>query len=292
MQMQPPRGDGPDEQIWNYSKDGTYTVRSAYRWCCDRVDAGEDLRVEGQWRLVWELEVPPKMKHFVWKILRGILPTREALRRRGTIMPNECGCCSTEEENIVHFFECSVASKCWEEFGLLSLVRGAMANHANVTEALFHLIQPQYKSHHRLIVGTMWSLWRERNERVWNQYSKPENVIVKLGRDHIEEWWRLRQRGATGVGAGRDRGCTRWHPPAEGNVKINIDAALFGSERKFGVGLVARDNDGRLKGVRRELFAGLPPAHEAKARGLLEAIKWGQQMQWNRVVLETDCLRV
>ncbi|CAN1258858.1 hypothetical protein LINPERPRIM_LOCUS10003 [Linum perenne] len=72
-------------------------------------------------------------------------------------------------------------------------------------------------------------------------------------------WQLLQQRRGGGNGGEPTNGCRRWHPPEAGIIKVNVDAALFGTDRKFGVGLVARDNTGGMVEFKQLLFAGLYP---------------------------------
>ncbi|CAN1292379.1 Putative ribonuclease H protein At1g65750 [Linum perenne] len=292
--MEPPSGDVPDERIWRLSHDGQFTVRSAYRLSLEGVDLDENLPSDGRWSKVWKLVVPPKMKHLVWRFLRGIIPTREALNRRGVEMTLACGCCDNEEESLEHlFFQCPVAARCWEVAGMGSEVRAAMTAGDEAADWLTRLISDPDSSRVQDVVALVWSLWHERNDRVWNQQSKCEELIVRLGKEHVQEWWALKQ-GAGNARAqpptvNQERSRNRWSRPDLGAIKINIDAALFFDAGRYGVGLVARDAQGSLIGYRQQLFPGTPPANEAEANGLIEAIRWAEVMGWTRVVYETDC---
>ncbi|CAN1272704.1 hypothetical protein LINPERPRIM_LOCUS14692 [Linum perenne] len=60
----------PDKLVWHYSKDGNYTVRSVYRLATERVVDKTYLHVHGKWQSLWQVAVPPKVKHFVWRLGR------------------------------------------------------------------------------------------------------------------------------------------------------------------------------------------------------------------------------
>ncbi|CAN1848611.1 hypothetical protein LINPERHAP1_LOCUS39002 [Linum perenne] len=40
------------------------------------------LKVSGQWNVLWKMQIPPKVKHFLWRVTRRILPLRSNLIRR------------------------------------------------------------------------------------------------------------------------------------------------------------------------------------------------------------------
>lgn len=55
---------GKDEFMWAYSKDGKYTVKTAYM-------LGEGGNLEdfhGAWVNIWNMDVAPKICHFLWRV--------------------------------------------------------------------------------------------------------------------------------------------------------------------------------------------------------------------------------
>lgn len=66
------------------------------------------------WREVWGAKLQPKLKLFVWKILKGILPTRVNLKKRKIPIDNKCPICKVEEETIEHLlFGCDWVRTVW-----------------------------------------------------------------------------------------------------------------------------------------------------------------------------------
>ena len=54
---------GGDRRIWYYGKIGQYTVRLAYRlYMVKMVDQSHHF-VPGEWRKLWNLQLPPNQKH-------------------------------------------------------------------------------------------------------------------------------------------------------------------------------------------------------------------------------------
>ncbi|XVF87253.1 hypothetical protein PTKIN_Ptkin18bG0104000 [Pterospermum kingtungense] len=103
-----------DRIIWHYSKGGDYTVRSAYKLLVERMNDNSHLHVPREWKLLWNLKLPPKIKHFAWRAAREVLPNRDTLRRRGVEVPLSCISCSFPFENSWHLFiGCKFAQECW-----------------------------------------------------------------------------------------------------------------------------------------------------------------------------------
>lgn len=43
-------------------------------------------RVSGDWMRMWNLHIPQRIKVFLWRVLRGVLPTRMRLQDRGSLV--------------------------------------------------------------------------------------------------------------------------------------------------------------------------------------------------------------
>jgi hypothetical protein len=54
-----------DTPSWKFSKNGEYSVKSAYFYAMENLVDNRELRVEGKWRRIWELKIPQKMKVFL-----------------------------------------------------------------------------------------------------------------------------------------------------------------------------------------------------------------------------------
>ena len=89
-----------DSLIWSGSKNGDFIVRSAYcvalkvlRKAYSAKDGGEcsDKRKSaGLWKLVWQLKCPNKIKHFLWKACKNIIPTNFCLASRRVASDSSC----------------------------------------------------------------------------------------------------------------------------------------------------------------------------------------------------------
>ncbi|CAN0916241.1 Uncharacterized mitochondrial protein AtMg00310 [Linum grandiflorum] len=96
--LRAPRGDAIDERIWNFSRNGKYLVRSAYRLCMEIIIDDTHLHHQGRWNDLWKLDVPHSLCHFLWRVAQAVLPTRAALVSRHIPIPTECGLCAGQEE--------------------------------------------------------------------------------------------------------------------------------------------------------------------------------------------------
>jgi len=60
--------------------------------------------VEGNWKMLWNMKIPLRMKVFLWRAERGCLPTRQRLQQRGVNCTDKCEYCTSNYENEWHIF--------------------------------------------------------------------------------------------------------------------------------------------------------------------------------------------
>ena len=104
----------PDFVSWPHTKDGVYTVRSAYNFLrtlnfwSDRSTDGKgaisDHKImEKIWRKLWAIQCPNKMKVILWRLAHNCLPTGAQLQVRSIPTRYDCHFCN-REETIEHCF--------------------------------------------------------------------------------------------------------------------------------------------------------------------------------------------
>ncbi|KAF9595400.1 hypothetical protein IFM89_000318 [Coptis chinensis] len=68
----------PDERIWTLSVNGKYTVKSGYHAL-----HSTNTTPLFDWRIIWKLKCPPRVKVFMWKLSRDALKSSSNLFRFG-----------------------------------------------------------------------------------------------------------------------------------------------------------------------------------------------------------------
>uniref|UniRef100_A0A803QQJ5 Reverse transcriptase n=1 Tax=Cannabis sativa TaxID=3483 RepID=A0A803QQJ5_CANSA len=90
------------EDCWTWSKEksGFYSVKSAYGWLRNQsIPAGVDA---GLWKNFWKIKVQPKVLHFGWRAIFGILATKVQLNTKHVYVNRICSFCNMAEETIMH----------------------------------------------------------------------------------------------------------------------------------------------------------------------------------------------
>ena len=98
--------------MWKHTKDGEFTVNSAYLQIIG--DIGDGNTFKGNW--VWKMDTYPKIVSFLWLCLHNSIPVREVLAARGINCSKLCPICREQDDLIVHLFrEFSFARQFWAE---------------------------------------------------------------------------------------------------------------------------------------------------------------------------------
>jgi len=87
--------DGEDRLISKFNRHGIYTVRPTYRYATETLVDNVEYQVSREWLKMWSLKIPQRVKVFLWRAMRGVLPTRIPLQDRGVPCTYCCPFCET-----------------------------------------------------------------------------------------------------------------------------------------------------------------------------------------------------
>lgn len=82
---QPMGQQGHDRWAWEPEKSGIYSVRSPYKLLFkeeENQNHEPGASTDGLWKIIWNLEIPPKVKVFWWRVVHEFLPARHILWKR------------------------------------------------------------------------------------------------------------------------------------------------------------------------------------------------------------------
>ena len=101
-----------DDDVWYWLAEprGCYSVHSYYKVLTPTTPGS----FAGVWRKLWNLNVPNKVKNFIWRAVKHVLPTSINLTSKMVDIPSTCTVCNAYEENVLHsLIACSFAKSCW-----------------------------------------------------------------------------------------------------------------------------------------------------------------------------------
>jgi hypothetical protein len=96
-----------DKLIWRGTKNGGFSVRSAYHLEMERRDRDKGssssvYSVSHLWRRLWSLKLPRHILLFLWRACNEILPTKNNLYKRKVVTDQLCPMCGSEAESVSH----------------------------------------------------------------------------------------------------------------------------------------------------------------------------------------------
>ena len=147
-----------DLLIWPNTTDGSYTVKGAYQLMAAESRAALPSPsatggCKAFWNRIWEMQVPNKVKHFIWRASNESLPTKLNLFTRHILPDNICSLCEEHTEDTIHCLWlcdrvkciwlsessfCPFRPKIFRNFG--DLVSAVLANASPAIAALFSMV--------------------------------------------------------------------------------------------------------------------------------------------------------
>lgn len=120
---------------WAHEKSGSFTIRSAYRmlvstkhrreaWLDGRAGSSDGDGVKKAWTKLWKIDVPLKIKVFLWRLAHQSLPTADILNHRNMSTSSTCGLCGSADSWQHSLLHCNMARCVWglEDPDLVSVV--------------------------------------------------------------------------------------------------------------------------------------------------------------------------
>ncbi|CAL1410544.1 unnamed protein product [Linum trigynum] len=274
-----------DRLIWMDNDDGNYTAKSGYQVWLRRFQEQHDPRSVGDpalWKLLWSLNLPPKIKVFMWRFTREALASGERVNKRNPERSGACPFCDQHETQSHAFFECSWASRIWRSTGVARCFE--LRGDSNCMDWVRNVVKTVPVSELEEWIVLLWALWRERNAHLFNGKKMEECDIGPRAQLYLEEY---RYQQEERFHSPTPQVNQTWARPPAGRVKLNTDVGL--DYTGAGLGVVARDHNGafilaavkRIKGVRD------PTLGEAMAVEF--GFQLARQHQMASPIVETDC---
>ncbi|KAM6584005.1 hypothetical protein CsatB_011007 [Cannabis sativa] len=195
-------------------------------------------------------------------------------------------------ETIFHvLLDCSFSRSCWTfSAATIPPVAGVETDFCNWFFALLDGGREDVVAEAAMVC---WSIWKTRNEVLWQSKSRPALEVVKSAKHVLGQWKITKFESPNALLATGDISSTSsWRKPDVFTVKVNVDGAIFEAQQKFGFGCVARNSSGILLEAFFASRWGCVSAEIAEVIGIKEALSWIKRKGWEKVVVESDALVV
>ncbi|XP_059449513.1 uncharacterized protein LOC132180640 [Corylus avellana] len=261
-----PRGQ-PDVLVWAGTKNGFFTVCSAYHLAKTLKDMQHGSSSSGVlsreiWRNIWKVGGPRVVQLFLWKACQNSLPTKGNLD--------------------VWLESGQKLQKCLSEAGDFTDL------FARLSALLSREVLLQFATVARQI-------WFRRNSMVHGGELIPPYLVIKKAKEQVADFKKaIFSPGQEGMSKTFQVPVeqSKWKAPPVGFIKINWDASIDVGTQRMGMGMVARNNRGEVAAMycSTKPFVNDPSAAEALAAA--QAVHLGRRMAWENIILEGDALEV
>ncbi|GAU31707.1 hypothetical protein TSUD_215080 [Trifolium subterraneum] len=137
-----------------------------------------------------------------------------------------------------------------------------------------------------------WSIWKCRNNHVWNNIFDTIQTVCKRANHLITGWRNAQQVRALADNPQHTSQQVEWTKPINGRYKLNVDASFSHLYNKVGIGMCIRDDQGCFVKAKTEWIEPILDVEIGEAMGLLRALKWIDELQLHNTDVEVDCKRV
>uniref|UniRef100_A0A803LTB7 Reverse transcriptase zinc-binding domain-containing protein n=1 Tax=Chenopodium quinoa TaxID=63459 RepID=A0A803LTB7_CHEQI len=240
---------GNDTLFWGLSVNGSYTVKSAY-WLGMRGNVTRQApTVNAVWKHIWQLDGPPKLRHFLWRAVSGTLAVKVVLHRRHIVTDPFCQRCQNEEETICHaLMGCCCVKQIWEVSDFWEDIQ--CVGTESFAEFFMRMVGKLSQNELSVFSALLWVGWTSRNKALYDETHHDPQQLASGFVKYTLEYKQYSERVYSRVLYGDASSLNQWQKPPTGVLKLNVDAAIL-RDRTVGVGVAARDSEGKLDGQKR-----------------------------------------
>lgn len=223
-----PKTPQEDILIWRFDKHGTYSVKSGYQLAVQLKfpeNPGCSDISKSQWKVIWSTEIPEKVKIFMWRAAKNLLPTANNLWKKKVVPSLICQRCFCKSEDPCHaLMVCKAARKVWKLTTFYDDVK-QMA-HQDMLSALQELALSKGKEDLAQIIAVCWAIWRDRNLSVLEGNQNSPQITAARATAIVESYRRIKQPKNPAMLTQRQSENKNWKPPPKNWFKVNVDAAV------------------------------------------------------------------
>eukprot|EP00253_Pinus_taeda_P014528 PITA_14528 len=278
------KAEEADKLRWGLRGNGNFSLKEA-REIMEKVEQEEEMPWTNK---VWDNLFWPKIKTFLWLLMRNRTLTWDNLRKKGFSGPSRCPMCLAEEETINHLFNsCEWANQLWN--WMEEILSDSNRDRGSIHNTILNW-QNNFSNDQRLnsIWKTMpgfllWTLIQTKCKVDPKEKISDRDLLIlkrfQLEENHNSTLSRRQQLPNSAA--------TKWNCLSEGSLKLNFDGASRGNPGTTGIGGVIRNQDGEIIHIYyREL--GESTNNEMEFVALEHGLRILKNLQTSKVIVEGD----
>jgi hypothetical protein len=219
------------------------------------------------------------------------LTTKANLLRRGVLQEAVCVLCNQEIESTRHvLWDCPAAQDVWcacDRIFQKSSFEGS--GFREIWEALIMRCNQEELAFSAILAR---NIWFRRNSFVHKGVFSHPNELVRDAEVSFQEFSHVKSM-ATGQNCGITNNMSvLWQPPPAGIFKVNWDVGFNPKLRRMGVGIIVRDDCGRIHVAQSKTLNSYQEPVVGEALVALQAVEFSRDLGLQDVLFEGDSLQV
>jgi hypothetical protein len=255
-----------DSLIWGATKQGIYTVRSGYHLLLhernqDEPGTSDTTRMSQLWKTIWSVQIPSKIRHFLWRACHSSLPTRSNLHHRHVLDDPRCSSCTDQIESTIHaLWQCKSIAPIWHSISWGQTL--SKTSYTDCIDLIYQCTLTLSTNELQLFAVICWSIWYRRNRLRLQQPADTNTQLVRRARETLLEFHAAQDRGKQRSMQPNSTTVIKWKPPEVSRYKVNYDGAVFSDRNEAGIGVIIRNHRGEVMGA---LSQRIPYPHSVEA---------------------------
>ena len=271
------RSSARDELCWHYDKLGRYSVKSGHQIALkekfQNVPSSSNPK-PSQWNAIWKLDLPEKLKIFIWRAAKNLLPTAENLWKRKVIPNPTCQRCNLGVETGFHaLIECKAARKIRQHSSLVA-VEMPPSHGRSMLDVFLDTSGLLSKKEAEFQIAYWWVTWYARNHFLFKRQKLDPLISTTKAEAVVKGFRRYKKPEHQQMESSKAERAKQWKPPPKNWYKANVDAAIDNQRQRVGFGVVVRNDNGDIVAATIKLSSFNGEVSFAEA----EAIEWGMQV--------------
>ncbi|KAK3198637.1 hypothetical protein Dsin_022052 [Dipteronia sinensis] len=230
----------PDKAIWGLSKNGDFSVRSAYELHFEEDDVSL-----WEWSFIWKLNLPPRVIHFLWILRHGKLLTNDHRAMRGLTMDISCDRCKAGCENMEHVFRgcnsvINILEDIWKGVSKNVLFKAKWKDWLLQNLKCNVIVMNKWPDY-LIFAVALWFIWKWRCEHVFNSDFKLPTSLGRVILKYVADW--VSATNTMDKGTDSQTCLISWNPPPHDCIKLNVDGSMRPELGSIAAGGVFRDDN-------------------------------------------------
>jgi len=156
---------------------------------------------------------------------------------------------------------CNKSVLCWERTDLLSDLMAVIDHDVSFLINVFIILQHLNQRQKQVFGVTLWSIWKHRNNKVWNNIINWTQSICERVGSLLTNWTNAQTICNNASRQSNIQGVPHWRKPSPNRYKCNVDVSFSHALNRVGLGTCIRDEEGRFVLAKTEWLTPLLDMH-------------------------------